>query len=188
MVREHQRRRILLAALDVFAVHGFAAATVKDLIGKAHVSRATFYEIFADKEACMADLYDEIVAWLRAEATAAIAAASGWEAQVRTAVETTVGLLGQDRRLAAVCALEARTIRAPEVRARQERVVEELTVALRAGRAGSRRGEELPKILEPALIWGALYLAGRLAVEGGAPDPSTLGSELAELILLPYRD
>lgn len=187
LVRDNQRRRILLAALDVFAERGFAAATVKDLIGAAHVSRATFYESFTDKEACMAALHDEILAWLWEEVADAASGTAGWSAQVRVVVGRTVQLLAGDPRLMAVCAPGA-IAEVPRARARQERMVERLCTALRAGRGESARGHELPEILERALVYGAIYLLGRSLLYGTGPDPETLSEELPRLLTLPYLD
>jgi len=182
LVRENQRRRILQAALDVFAERGYPAATVKDLIRGAGVSRATFYEAFADKEACMAALHDEVLTWLSEQVAAAVAEPADWAAKVRVGVAKTIELLAEDPRLAAVCAVEALAIRVARIRARHERMVEELCRGLRAG----RNGEELPEILEPALIGGAIYLVGRSIVYREGPDAAALASELAELMLAPY--
>jgi AcrR family transcriptional regulator len=186
LVRENQRHRILLAALDVFSERGFAGATVQDLIRGAHVSRATFYEFFPDKEACAAALYEEILNELRRSVADAVAETTGWSAQVRVVVRRAVELLAEDPRLAAVCAVEAPAV-VPQVRALHDRVVEELSSAMRAGRNESPRGEELPEILEPALVRGAIYLVGRSIARGQGPDARVLIAELPELLLTPYR-
>jgi AcrR family transcriptional regulator len=47
-----QRGRILQAVTEAVAEKGFARVTVADVIGRAGVSRETFYEQFADKEDC----------------------------------------------------------------------------------------------------------------------------------------
>ena len=188
LVREHQRRRMLLAALDVVAESGFEAATVKDLIRKAQVSRATFYEVFSDMEACLGALHDDVLSWLSEQVSSAVAETGAWSDGVRVAVAETMGLLSEDPRLAALCAVEAPLSRAPGVQARHRAAVEELCAGLRAGRAESPRGEELPEILEPALVHGAIYLVGRSIVDRGGPDAVTLAAELAELMLVPYRD
>lgn len=61
-VVEHQRGRILLAVADSVAEKGFAAATVSDVILRAGVSRATFYEQFADKQDCFLAAFDAAAA------------------------------------------------------------------------------------------------------------------------------
>lgn len=54
-----QRARLVEAAIDVVGTHGFAATSVADVIGSAHVSRTTFYEQFRDKEECFIAAYEE---------------------------------------------------------------------------------------------------------------------------------
>lgn len=185
LVRANQRRRILLASLGVFADRGFAAATVKDLVRSAGVSRATFYAIFADKEECMVTLHDEVLAWLWREVASEVEETASWEAGVRVAVSKTVELLAGDPRLAAVCVVEGQANRLPQIRARRERLVEDLCEGLRLGRADAPHGGDLPEILEPALVCGAIYMIGRATAYGEGSD-GNLATELAELMLMHY--
>jgi AcrR family transcriptional regulator len=53
-----QRGRLLDAMAEVVAERGYGATTVADVIEHAGVSRRTFYEHFADKEACFLAAYD----------------------------------------------------------------------------------------------------------------------------------
>jgi AcrR family transcriptional regulator len=61
-VAADQRRRLMAALTDVVADKGYTAATVADVSARAGVSRKAFYEHFANKEACLLETYDEIVA------------------------------------------------------------------------------------------------------------------------------
>ncbi|HET8672858.1 MAG TPA: helix-turn-helix domain-containing protein, partial [Thermoleophilaceae bacterium] len=47
-----QRGRMLDAMARAVAEKGYASTTVRDVIGRARVSRETFYEQFANKEKC----------------------------------------------------------------------------------------------------------------------------------------
>ncbi|MDT7703235.1 MAG: hypothetical protein QOJ30_5560 [Pseudonocardiales bacterium] len=58
VVLASQRGRMLDAMAEVVAEKGYAATTVADAIGKAGVSRKTFYEHFRDKEDCFLAAYD----------------------------------------------------------------------------------------------------------------------------------
>ena len=51
-VRESQRERLMIALVEVVDRQGLPASTVADLIDRAHVSRAAFYEQFADLQDC----------------------------------------------------------------------------------------------------------------------------------------
>lgn len=51
-VERSQRVRLLHAATEVVAEQGYVKTTVADILGRAGVSRATFYQLFRDKEEC----------------------------------------------------------------------------------------------------------------------------------------
>lgn len=52
VVELEQRKRIVLGAARVIADRGYADTSVAQIIAQAGVSRATFYTLFRDKEAC----------------------------------------------------------------------------------------------------------------------------------------
>src|SRR6059058_3856112 len=54
-----QRRRLFEAAATVFAQRGFADATAEAISREAGMSKATFYEHFANKEEAILALFDE---------------------------------------------------------------------------------------------------------------------------------
>lgn len=185
VMEDRRRGRILLGALNVFGEKGFAAATVQDLIDEVGISRATFYKYFPDREACLAALNDELLAWLEAETREAIASVEGWPAQVRAVTEKLVGLVAGDPRVARVCGIEA-TLVSPEIRARRDTGLAALATALRGGRAHSRWGEELPAMLDEFLVVGATSVATGSVFRDPRLPEEELGSEIAELILLHY--
>jgi AcrR family transcriptional regulator len=67
-----QRRRLLEAAAAMFAVRGYADASAEAIARQAGMSKATFYEHFANKEECILVLFDEAAT----EVMRAMAAAS----------------------------------------------------------------------------------------------------------------
>jgi AcrR family transcriptional regulator len=67
-----QRRRLFEAAAAVFARLGYAEASAEAIAREAGMSKATFYEHFANKEECMLALFDEAAT----EVKRAMAAAS----------------------------------------------------------------------------------------------------------------
>src|SRR6201747_2460410 len=66
-----QRRRLFEAAATVFAKRGFADATAEAISREAGMSKATFYEHFANKEECLIALFEYASASLVEELTAA---------------------------------------------------------------------------------------------------------------------
>ena len=57
-VLHNQRGRLVEAAMHVFGTRSFGDARVADVLERAAISRKTFYEQFADKEACFMAAYD----------------------------------------------------------------------------------------------------------------------------------
>jgi AcrR family transcriptional regulator len=92
-----QRGRMLTAISEAVAQKGYAATTVADVVGRAGVSRKTFYEHFSDKEECFIAAWDTGVALLIDAVTRATLEAEGdWKdrlhAGVRAYLETLVSV------------------------------------------------------------------------------------------------
>src|SRR5687768_6636573 len=58
IVWESQRERMLAAMAEAVAAKGYARVAVADVIALAGVSRKTFYEHFANKDACLLAAFD----------------------------------------------------------------------------------------------------------------------------------
>jgi AcrR family transcriptional regulator len=65
-VRASQRGRMLLGMVEAVAEKGYARTTVADVLERAHASRETFYEHFANKQDCFLAAYEESVQHLTA--------------------------------------------------------------------------------------------------------------------------
>lgn len=62
--KAQRRSELLLAARDVFAEKGYAAATVDDIVARAGAARGTFYLYFKDKRDVFGALVDDFFARL----------------------------------------------------------------------------------------------------------------------------
>jgi AcrR family transcriptional regulator len=81
------RQRLLDGLAESIAEDGYRATTVAHIVRRARTSRRTFYEHFADKEACFVALLADANAEMIRLIAAAVDPAAPWEAQVRQAVE-----------------------------------------------------------------------------------------------------
>src|SRR5919204_2326369 len=90
-----QRRRLFQAAAAVFARVGYADASAEAISREAGMSKATFYEHFANKEECLLALFDRANADVIREMGAVSEADdfSDYEQRVRAAVRTFLGSL-----------------------------------------------------------------------------------------------
>jgi AcrR family transcriptional regulator len=87
-VSASQRGRLLVAMADVVAERGYAPTTVADVIKAAGVSRRTFYEHFADKEACFLAAYQYGVEVLGEQLRERFEQGQGWRERVEAVLDT----------------------------------------------------------------------------------------------------
>src|SRR5439155_26280466 len=91
-----QRRRLFEAAAAVFSRLGYADASAEAISREAGMSKATFYEHFANKEECILALFDEAATEVtRALANAPVQAATSYEERVRGGIRAFLEILAQ---------------------------------------------------------------------------------------------
>jgi AcrR family transcriptional regulator len=94
-VAADQLRRLLLAMIDSVGEKGYRATTISDVVGRAGVSRKTFYEHFPNKQECLLATFNMIAEDGRRRATSAYEQAEGGlqegvEAAIRALFEATI--------------------------------------------------------------------------------------------------
>jgi AcrR family transcriptional regulator len=72
--------------IDSVGANGYRATSVADVIGRAGVSRETFYEHFANKQECFLATYDLVWAESRRRVARAYREAEGWPARAQAAI------------------------------------------------------------------------------------------------------
>ena len=107
VVAASQRARMLEAMAAAVAERGYAAVTVADVVSGAGVSRKTFYEHFADKEACFLAAYDLGVTVLLDAITQAFAREGSWEERMEAGARAFLETLDTHRDFAKTFLLEA---------------------------------------------------------------------------------
>ena len=65
-----QRHRIIVAMIESCATKTYAATTITDIVGRARISRTTFYKEFEDKRACFEASVEHCIEQLQAAAAA----------------------------------------------------------------------------------------------------------------------
>jgi AcrR family transcriptional regulator len=81
---------------ELVAEAGYGAATIGALAGRAGVSRATFYELFADKEDCLLAAYDRFAEGLLTVLVEAMGTETAWERFVEDATVAYLNALEAD--------------------------------------------------------------------------------------------
>ena len=92
-----------LALIEGFCLaveqRGIDGATVVDVVRHARVSKRTFYEHFADKQACFIAAYRELAEQTMQAIAAAVDVAAPWETQLACAARAYLGVLDSRPRL-----------------------------------------------------------------------------------------
>ena len=103
-----KRRRILEAAVKVFARKGYYAARVSDIAKKARVADGTIYLYFRNKEDILVRLFDEVMAEHVLQVREAVLAMSSTSERLLAVAERHLAVLGGNRDLAVVFQVELR--------------------------------------------------------------------------------
>ncbi|HEX2095878.1 MAG TPA: helix-turn-helix domain-containing protein [Solirubrobacterales bacterium] len=185
-----QRNRILDAAERLIGEGGCAATSIEAIVARAGVSTVTFYEHFADKEACFVAALDRAVEEgaeaLGAAAAAAGEAGGGWLDRARAALSALLAAIETEPDRARLCLLEAPS-GSPGLRARYEAAVDRAAAELRRGRLLDSAPRDLPDTLEEAAVGSVAWLLRERLERGGAGEAEDLLEQVTEVALDPFR-
>jgi AcrR family transcriptional regulator len=117
------RASLELGLANAVAEKGYAATTIADIVANARVSKRTFYEHFADKEACLMALYSDACTRIMAVLRSAGDVEQPWPDRIRALTGAYLGSL--DAMLpvnrAVVVEMQAAGVRAYRMRQRVQR-------------------------------------------------------------------
>jgi AcrR family transcriptional regulator len=184
-IAQNQRERIITALVDTVAERGYNATTVAHITKAASVSRRTFYEHFADKEACFLAAYEMVADHIRNSMRAAADSFAEWPQQVRAALATMLRFFAAEPELARLCMLEP-VAAGGEVAARYRATMGDFVEILKAGRPEHSGERPLPDATEETLVGGIVSLIVREISSGRTKELEKLLPDLVELILAPY--
>jgi len=100
------RQRLLDGLAQAIRDKGLNRAKISDIVRNARTSKRTFYECFADKEACLAALAEEWAATLREAVDAGVDRKAPWDEQIDAAVDAFIAAVAQDPVLAVAISRE----------------------------------------------------------------------------------
>ncbi len=106
--REMKRRRILRAAVEVFAEKGYFAARMTDVAHRAEVADGTLYLYFEGKEHLLVSIFDEMLGGFIDQLKAEIQGLADPMEKLKIMIRLHLEALGRDRALAHVMQIETR--------------------------------------------------------------------------------
>ncbi len=180
-----QRSRLLSAAVRALDELGYSDVSVADITARARVSRRTFYELFPDREACLAAALEDALDALARELEAAGVGRLGWRERVRSGLFVILSFFDREPVLARVCVVQA--LRGgPRVLERRERVLAGLAAVVDEGRRVGPRAERHTGLMAEGVVGAAFSIVYARLLRGSREPLVELLGELMEMIVLPY--
>jgi AcrR family transcriptional regulator len=182
---ERQRARLFAAAASVFARVGYAEASAEAISREAGMSKATFYEHFANKEECILALFDAASTQVREAVAASTESADSPELRVHQGVRAflTALVAYPDHARTLLVEIIGAGPRAVE---RRDRVLQDFAdyIARENARAAERYGVPRLKTADDAyaLVGAIVELASRQLRHGIPADPLELEPVIERLI------
>ena len=135
-----ERERLLEAMVRVAAVKGYEETTVDDVIEAAGVTRETFDEMFAGKQACFLEAYDAVIDVLVAHVSTAFESTAGqpWPDRIAAGLRALVELLASEADIARMAMVEVTAV-GEDARIRYRAALGRFTYFLEEGRNVSAR-------------------------------------------------
>jgi AcrR family transcriptional regulator len=170
-VPEIQRARILTALVEVALERGAGRVTVAHIVARSGVSRRTFYEFFADREACFVAAFEEAVARAAARVVPAFEQAGSWRERVRAGLQALLEFLDEEPGLGRLCVVDALG-GGPRVLEHRARVLQALVDAVDVGRGEARAGLSPTRLTAEGAVGGALSVLYARLAERPLAEPS----------------
>jgi AcrR family transcriptional regulator len=167
-VTDSQRRRIIDSMVVAVAERGYGDTRVVDVVERAGVSRATFYDLFDDLEDCFLAAFDHVSGQILKAAITAYdeRADAEWAERIRLSVGSVLELLAgwpDGARFAIVEVLAA----GPNALVRRDAVLRRLAELVDAGRAHST--VDPPGMTSIAVIGGIQEVLYSEVIHGATP-------------------
>ncbi|HWX44882.1 MAG TPA: TetR/AcrR family transcriptional regulator [Solirubrobacteraceae bacterium] len=182
---EIQRSRLLAGAVDAIEEFGYAQTTVAQITSRARVSRRTFYELFENREACLAELIENVLAMIEDELANAGLEDLRWRERVRGGLWAILAFFDRETALARVCVVHSQH-GGPGVLARRDEIVARLADVLDQGRSESSRASDCTPLTAEGLVGAAFGIVYARLVRGERRPLTELTCELMGMIVLPY--
>jgi len=185
LIAHSQRERILVAMADSCATKGYGATTIADVVEPAAVSRATFYELFKDKEDCFHAAMEVSLADAMGRIVAVYSPDKPWATMVRDAAAAFLDLLANRPAFARMALVEAPSSgqRAFDLYASGKRVLQTL---LDLGRDDPVEEEAIPSSAGRAALAAAESLIVGQILAGNAERLRELLPDVVYITTVPY--
>lgn len=179
-----QRERLMASITELMAASGYSTVRVGEVAERAGVSRAAFYECFADKDACAFAAYDRFIDVLLAR-LAATERSERWDEFMTRLLGSYLGTLAQDLVVARAFQVEMDAV-GREARERRRTALMRFAEFLRTERERLAKSDRTLAPLPLSAYLGVVYAVRQIASDAldaeNCPDLLALVPELAEWV------
>lgn len=188
VVTKIQRDRLMRAMARTVAEYGYQETTVRRLLGRAGLSRRTYYELFEDKEDCFLAAYDEAVEYALGLAVEAYGQGETPEQKIEGGLRAFLQFCADEPDIARMCIVEVLAA-GPAARARRAETMARLAGMLEGALNELRGDERLSKLSARGLIGGVhelIYTPIDRGETEALPDlaEQIVASQITPLVLL----
>jgi AcrR family transcriptional regulator len=184
-IAEIQRLRLLVAAVRTVEELGYTRTTVAHITHRARVSRRTFYELFTNREECLAAVLEDLLIRIQREIAVLGLGELPWRERVRAGLSVILCFLDREPELARVCVVQA--LRGGTgVLERREQILGCLAAVVDEGRGEHARGTQLTPLTAEGLVGAAFAIVYARLLRRERESLIALQSELMGMIVLPY--
>lgn len=178
----HRRASLLASALEQFGTCGYATVSIKQICQGAGLTERYFYESFTGREDCLAALYDDLAAAMRAATLTAIdSALPNIDDAAAAGLAAFIGYLSSDPRRARVVLIEVVGV-SPAMEQRRHRVLRDFVdTVLAVWAAESRPPGRRQRLTATALVGGVNHLLVDWLMDECRDDPADLVTVCADL-------
>jgi AcrR family transcriptional regulator len=180
------RGRLLEGLAVAIVEKGYVATTIADIVRHARVSKRTFYEHFADKEACYLELYSAASDHMLAVIAEAAAAEAPWRERLDAATRAYLTELGRIPALTRTFLMEIQAAGPRALALRREvhgRFAQQLQALTEVVATEEPRVHALTPAMATAVVGGVNELMLQAVEEGRTQRLSDLAETATALIL-----
>lgn len=185
-VAEIQRVRMIAALVEVAGERGAGGVTVTHIVARSGVSRRTFYELFADRDACFLAALDQAVALAAQRVLPAFRAPGSWKQRIRVSLTALLEFLDDEPGMGRLCVVDALGAGHGAL-ARRAAVIESLIEAVDDGRGEARRGAPPARLTAEGVVGAVLAILHARLLQPDHGSMIALLGPLMGVIILPYQ-
>jgi len=182
---EAHRLRLIGAMAALLAEKGYSTVTIADIARQAHVSKRTFYEHFADKDACFIACYETLSEIVLRAIFDAMSSDLPWSKRMRASTKAYLATLESQPALTRTLMMDIYAAGPQALQVRRKvlrRFADNLRRVVDQGRKENPKLPRLSQAMATAIIGGINELV-LVAVEEGRADRLTELSGTAEALL-----